>query len=109
MLSKVSDQIAHCYHRAHECRAMADDTCNEAAKQDFLDLERRWLLLARSYELGDRFADFANEFERRLHVLIPPEPQHRALPRIRCPECGKQMRLEMIEPCPDEAPVTPIG
>jgi hypothetical protein len=64
MRREVSDEIAHCNHRAHECRAMADDTCNEAVKRDFLDLERRWLLLARSYELGDRFADFADELGR---------------------------------------------
>ena len=41
------------------------------------------------YELSDRVTDYVNEADRRLHPDIP---------RIRCPECGKRMRLEAIEP-----------
>jgi hypothetical protein len=102
MLRKVQDQIAYCYQRAGDCRAKAVDASDTAAKQELLDLERRWLMLARSYELSERFTDYTNEVARRLRVFRPPEPQHPAVPRVRCPECGKQMRLAYIEPCPDE-------
>ena len=102
MLSKVSDQIAWFYQRASESRARAAAVVNEADKQGFFDLERRWLMLARSYERSEQFTDFTNEVSRRLQLLRPPEPQHPAIPRVRCPECGKQMRLAYAEPHPDE-------
>jgi hypothetical protein len=102
MLRKVSDQVACCYQRASECRAKAANAFNEAAKQEYLDMERRWLMLARSYEFSDRLTDYNNEVERRLQGIRPPELQHPAIPGVRCPECGKRMRLGYIEPCEDE-------
>jgi hypothetical protein len=65
MLQKLSEQIAHCYHRASECHAKAADAVNEAASQEYYELERRWLMLARSYELSERITDFTGELERR--------------------------------------------
>ena len=97
MLRKVQDQIAYCYQRAVECRAKAANGSDAVAKQELLDLERRWLMLARSYELSERFTDYTNEVARRLHILRPPEPQHPAVPRIRCPECGRRMRLGRVD------------
>jgi peptidoglycan/LPS O-acetylase OafA/YrhL len=38
----------------------------------FLEMERRWLMLARSYEFTQRLADFSNETKRRLDEL----PKH---------------------------------
>jgi hypothetical protein len=35
---------------------MAEITHDPAAKADFLDVERRWLFLARSYEFSERLA-----------------------------------------------------
>ena len=102
MLRKVPDQIAWCYQRARECCARAADGTNEADKQGFLDLERRWLMLARSYELSERVTDYTNKIAHRLGALRPPEQQHPAIPRVRCPECGQRMRLAYIEPCADE-------
>ena len=31
----------------------------ESSKTDYLDMERRWLLLARSYEFTERLSNFA--------------------------------------------------
>jgi hypothetical protein len=39
-----------CYHRAADARAAADAAGDPGTKADFLDLERRWLILARNYE-----------------------------------------------------------
>jgi hypothetical protein len=65
MLQKLSEQIAHCYQRASECRAKAANAVNEAASQEYYELERRWLMLARSYELSERITDFTCELQRR--------------------------------------------
>jgi hypothetical protein len=35
-------------------------------KADFFDMERRWLFLARSYELTERVSDFTAEARRRV-------------------------------------------
>jgi hypothetical protein len=90
------------YQRASECCAKAENAFNEAAKQEYLDMEHRWLMLARSYELSEHTADHTNEVAHGLRVVRPPEQQHPAIPRIRCPECGQRMRLAYIEPCADE-------
>jgi hypothetical protein len=57
MLPKLTEDIAECYRRAHESREQAERTPNPRLKQDFLDLERRWLSLARSYELSERLSN----------------------------------------------------
>src|SRR5215467_3742711 len=65
MLHKLSEQIAYCYQRASECRTKAADAADEAASQEYCELERRWLMLARSYELSERITDFTSEIQRR--------------------------------------------
>jgi len=69
-------QAARCHQRASECRAKAEDAFDEAAKQDYLDMEHRWLMLARSYELSERITDYTNKVAHRLRAVRPPEQQH---------------------------------
>jgi hypothetical protein len=95
-------QAAWCHQRASECHAKAEDAFIEAAKQEYLDMAHRWLTLARSYELSGRITDHLNEVAHRLRAVRPPEQQHPAIPRVRCPECGQRMRLAYIEPYADE-------
>jgi hypothetical protein len=99
VLQKLSDQIAYYYERAGESRAMAADCSNQRDRKEHLERERRWLVLAASYELSERIGDFSDELRRQLHVLIPPSPPHPAISLIRCSECGKRMRLAQLEPC----------
>ncbi len=98
MLQKISPQIANCYERAGESRARAAAAVNEVDKVEYLEIERRWIMLARSYELSERITGFSDELKRHLRVLIPPEPPHPALPRATCQACGGKMRLTQIEP-----------
>src|ERR1700757_1722347 len=98
MLQKTSAQVADCYQRAGESRAKAAAAANENDKTEYLDIERRWIMLARSYELSERITGFAEEVKRRLRVLIPPAPPHPAVPRVTCTHCGGKMRLTHIEP-----------
>jgi hypothetical protein len=98
MLRKVSRQIVDCYERAAESRSRAVNAANEMEKAEYLNLERRWIMLARSYELSESVAGMNEEAKHRLGVLIPPEPPHPAVPRLTCAECGGRMRLTQIEP-----------
>jgi hypothetical protein len=53
-LRKTSESIRDCYARAEHCRRRAQEQSDPLLRQDFLDCERRWLLLARGYELAER-------------------------------------------------------
>ncbi len=98
MLRKVSRQVADCFERAAESRSRAVNAANEIEEAEYLALERRWMMLARSHELSECVAGLNEETKQRLCVLIPPEPPHPAVPRLTCAECGGSMRLTQIEP-----------
>ena len=64
MLSNLSEQVRECLRHAEDCaRDAAAQTCPKMRK-DFLDLERRWLSLARSYEFTERLEDFCANKKR---------------------------------------------
>jgi hypothetical protein len=65
VLQNLSEDIAECYRRAAEARERAKAAHDAALKQDFLDMERRWLSLAHSYEFTQRLSDFTREAKRR--------------------------------------------
>jgi len=50
MLHHLSEDIAECYLRAEQARYRAQQVDHAALKQESLDMERRWINLARSYE-----------------------------------------------------------
>jgi len=56
MVQKLSEQIRECYHHAEDCFRQAKDQGDPKIRNDFLDCERRWLRLARSYELVERIS-----------------------------------------------------
>jgi PAS domain S-box-containing protein len=58
LLQNLSEQIRRCHDRAAEAHERAEASRDPAAKADFEMMERRWLLLARSFELGERLDDF---------------------------------------------------
>jgi hypothetical protein len=65
LLSNVSEQVRECLQHAEDCaRQAAAQTCPKL-KEDFLDLERRWLALARSYEFTERLGDFCDNTKRK--------------------------------------------
>jgi hypothetical protein len=98
MLEKLSEKVAQCHRRAREAREKAERATDLGAKRDYFNLERRWLLLADSYQLASRISDFQGEVKKRIAVLRPPDPPDPALPRVMCPRCGKRMRLTQVEP-----------
>jgi CRP/FNR family cyclic AMP-dependent transcriptional regulator len=56
MLHKLTEEIAECYAHASECRERAKATLDPVTKNDFLEMEQRWLSLARRYETAERLA-----------------------------------------------------
>jgi PAS domain S-box-containing protein len=58
MLQNLGEQIRLCYERAAEAKQRAEETANSDAKADFLNMEKRWLLLARSYQRSESLTDF---------------------------------------------------
>jgi hypothetical protein len=63
----LSETIRDCYRHAEFCRGRAEEQSDSLLRQDFLDCERRWLLLARGYELAERM-------ERLSRGLPTPKP-----------------------------------
>jgi hypothetical protein len=60
MLQNLSREIRECFRRAEECKRLASAALTDVAKADFLDMERRWLSLARSYEFAERLSNFTS-------------------------------------------------
>jgi hypothetical protein len=65
MLQSLSKEICECYERAEQCRRAAETAATPFAKDDFLDMEKRWLSLARSYEFSERLSDFTMPFRKK--------------------------------------------
>jgi len=67
MLEPLSEQVRECHERAAEAKAKAEATADPALKTEFLDIERRWLALARSHTGTESLEDLraANTDRRR--------------------------------------------
>jgi hypothetical protein len=72
MLRNLSEEIRECYRRAEDCARQAAAQTSPNLKQDFLDMERRWMSLARSYEFTERLTDFSSEAKRKSDKLPRP-------------------------------------
>jgi hypothetical protein len=64
MLQNLSKDIRECYHSAERCKCLAKTALTSAAQQDYLDMEQRWLSLARSYEFTERLSNFTQPLRR---------------------------------------------
>jgi hypothetical protein len=64
MLNDVSEKIRECSRHAEDCARKAAAQTDPKLKEDFLDMERRWLSLARSYELTEQLTYFSGETKR---------------------------------------------
>jgi hypothetical protein len=52
VLDNHNQQIRECLDHAQDCARKAKTASNAELRDDYLILERRWLFLARSYELS---------------------------------------------------------
>jgi hypothetical protein len=73
MLNNLSEHVRECLEHAEDCgREAAAQPNGSPVKQDYLNLEKRWLGLARSFKLGEQPTDFTNEVKRRASAPITP-------------------------------------
>ena len=73
VLTETSEQIRGCYQHAQDWAQQAAAQTDRKLKEDFLDMERRWLTLARSCEFTERLTDFSDETKRQADKLPPLE------------------------------------
>jgi hypothetical protein len=64
VLNNLSGDIRECLQHAEDCARKAAALTDPKVKQDYLDMEQRWLSLARSYEFTERISDFSDETKR---------------------------------------------
>jgi PAS domain-containing protein len=79
MLEQFSDQVRECYDCAAEAKARADTTNDPALKAEFLEAERRWLCLARSFGFTESLQDFTTENSERRRIFDERLKQSSAL------------------------------
>ncbi len=60
MLNNLSEQIRDCLEHAEECARKAAAQPDPTLKADFLDMEKRWRSLARSYEFSESLESFTS-------------------------------------------------
>jgi hypothetical protein len=65
MLNSLSQQIRDCLQHAEECAQRAKIECDQSIARDFLDMERRWLSLARSYAFSESLEAFSGHNKTR--------------------------------------------
>src|SRR5215472_15691784 len=58
MLNSLSQQVRDCLQHAEECAQRAKIECDQSIARDFLDMEQRWLILARSYAFSESLEGF---------------------------------------------------
>jgi hypothetical protein len=68
MLNNLSEQVRECLRHAEGCAQRAAAQADPKLKQDFLQLEQKWLSLARSFQLTELTA-FSGEAQRRADRL----------------------------------------
>jgi hypothetical protein len=70
MRQKLRREIRECYLRAEQCRRLAEVAPTPSARAEFLDMERRWLSFARSYEFAERLSNFTEPFRTHKHQKV---------------------------------------
>ena len=97
MLNNLSEQIRECLQHAEECaRAAAELPNSSPSRQDFLQLEKRWLELAGSIEFGEQLDGFTKNSAKPNQAQ--PLRSAAMLPfSYRCPDCGWDIETLLSE------------
>jgi hypothetical protein len=72
MRVKLTTEIQECYGHAAECRQRAKEARDPETLQDLLDMEGRWLSLARSYEFAEQLSRSLRRFSKHKHKKHRP-------------------------------------
>jgi hypothetical protein len=63
MVRDPNEKTRECLRRADDCARHAAAQTDPKLRQDFLDMQGRWLRLASSYELGERLTTSTNSIK----------------------------------------------
>jgi hypothetical protein len=96
MLLDLSEQVAHCYKRAAECKERVDGSADATYKEFYAEREQAWLKLARSFELSERIGLVLNERQRQRLRQWPAAQAISSVPK--CPACYVEMGLNAVDP-----------
>src|SRR5262245_28097286 len=101
MLLKISEQISDCLARAAEAREQARAVTDPKIKATYLDIARRWMMLAESYRFVERADQFLDDAQRDRLPFGPPRPKvdNSHLTPIYCETCGGKAHLMKCAPC----------
>jgi hypothetical protein len=72
MLNNLSEQARGWHEQAVYCAQQADARTDPKVKQQFLELKRLWLLLARSCDFTERLGGLYDETNRKSDNLLSP-------------------------------------
>ncbi len=61
----LRENIRECYRHAEYCARKAREQLDPVFREDFLDSRRRWLVLARGYELAERLEVLSRTFRQQ--------------------------------------------
>jgi hypothetical protein len=65
MLENLSEKVRLCMRKAEDCANRAKIERHPSLLRDFLDMERRWLKLARSYQFSEQLETFYKHNKKR--------------------------------------------
>ena len=66
MLQKTQEDVAYCYQRAEEARRMGARETDLARRQEYADMETRWIKLAISYQFAEQLNTYQEEVHRHV-------------------------------------------
>jgi hypothetical protein len=69
-MENLSEKIRNCLRRAEQCGHRAKIEPDPNIARDYLDMERRWLGLARSYQFSESFEVFSKHNTKRQEEAI---------------------------------------
>jgi hypothetical protein len=69
MLSNLTAEVRECLCHADDCAELAAIEANPAMQGDFIEMERSWLTLARSYQLLERLRIVSAHHEQQSRDL----------------------------------------
>ena len=88
MLNNPSEQIRECLQCAEDCARKATELPNSSPfRQEFLQLEKRWLELARSIEFGEQLDSFSKNSAKSNPKRNPLRSATMRPFSYRCPDC----------------------
>jgi hypothetical protein len=93
ILKNLNERIRDCYQHAEDCARKATAVTDPRLRQDYLNLEQGWLLLARSCDLTQGLTDFSNEIKRKKADELPIS--------YSCPGCGAKYDVIAVDPPAD--------